>query len=115
MSEQELGRKIQVALVSHGARLFRNNCALAYAGNNVTWIGRDVLIKNARPIHCGLCEGSSDFIGWYQERFLAVEIKTSTGRDTPAQINFINAVNSSGGIAFIARSEQEAVDLLKKG
>jgi hypothetical protein len=111
--ESELGRKIQVALSKEGARIFRNNVALAYAGNQVTWIGRDVIIKNARIIHCGLCPGSSDFIGWTDSgRFLAVEVKTPTGTSTIVQRDFINAVNVSGGIAFIARSEEEAISKL---
>lgn len=132
--ESELGRRIQVALSSIGARLFRNNVALGWVGNQVVRVSRptpvtlcpgDVLIRNARPLHAGLCEGSSDYIGFNPITitsemvgarvavFVAVEVKTATGRPSQAQKNFIEAVKSAGGVAFVARSPEEAVNNLK--
>ena len=37
-------------------------------------------------------------------RFLAVELKTGTGKLTPQQQGFLDLVNKSGGIGFVARS-----------
>ena len=59
--------------------------------------------------------GLSDIIGWKEEprekwtgqhhaRFLAVELKTGTGKLTPQQQGFLDLVNKSGGIGFVARS-----------
>src|SRR3990167_4955078 len=60
--------------------------------------------------------GLSDIIGWQQStdgvhqagplvaRFLAVELKTGTGKLTPQQQGFLELVNKSGGIGFVARS-----------
>jgi len=120
--ESELGRRIQVALSSVGARMFRNNVALAWVGLKLSKPLRDgsIVIRNPRPLHAGLCDGSSDYIGWKSVEitqdmvgrkaaiFCAVEVKTSTGKTTEAQNNFIEAVNEAGGIAFVARSEEEA-------
>lgn len=96
-------RDIQVALVAAGVRLFRNQ------------VGR-FQTKEGRWVTTGLCVGSSDLIGWTGTgRFLAVEVKTPTGRTTPEQEAFIAAVRKSGGIAFVARSAEEAILLLSQG
>lgn len=117
MSESIIQKKIQIHLAKLGARMFRNNVAKAYAGNIVHWIKKrqtivvdpgDIVIKNGRMIQAGLGEGSSDLIGIYKGRFTAVEVKTPTGRPTLMQTNFINMVNNSDGIGFIARSTEEA-------
>ncbi len=121
--ESELGRKIQVALVKAGARIWRNSIALAWAGNNVKRFSApqcitiqvmpgDVLIRNARPIHAGLCENSADYVGLYHGKFTACEVKTPTGHVKPGQQDFIDMVNREGGIGFIARSVDEAVEKL---
>lgn len=116
-SESLLGKQIQIRLATIGARLFRNNVAKAYVGNVVHWIKKhqtitveagDVVIKQGRIISCGLGEGSSDYVGVYKGLFTAVEVKTLTGRPTEMQTNFINMVNNSGGIGFIARSAEDA-------
>ena|SRR3990167_1879603 len=63
--------------------------------------------------------GLSDIIGWRATdrefsigrvrfaRFLAVELKTGTGKLTPQQVGFLELVNKSGGIGFVARSVEE--------
>lgn len=69
----------------------------------------------------GLCNGSSDLIGWteYVVRpedvgrkmavFTAIETKASKGgRKREEQLNFISAVQRAGGIAGFATSENEA-------
>ena len=60
--------------------------------------------------------GLADIIGWKEEaedvrgaivcwaRFVAIEIKTGTGKLTPQQQGFLDLVNKSGGIGFVARS-----------
>lgn len=118
MAEDDIMRKIQIALSTVGARVFRNNVALAWAGKvykparveTVTVGPNDVVIRNARPIHAGLIEGASDLIGWSHDgRFVACEVKEGQGRTTKAQDNFINAVKAAGGIGMVARSNEEAL------
>ena len=123
--ESTIGKKIQVALSKAGARVWRNNVGLAWVGRDIIHIGPDVIIKDARPFRGGLCEGSSDYIGLVPKIitpdmvgkkiavFVACEVKTKRGRASIAQQAFITAVNEAGGIAFIARSDDEAVNAIR--
>ena len=100
MREQDIQRLIMLALSEAGCLIFRNNTGV---------------LKNAAgiPIKFGLCVGSSDLIGIAPGgRFLAVEIKTPTGKATTEQLRFIEAVRARGGVAGIARSPAEALALL---
>lgn len=100
MREQDIQRLIMLTLSEAGCLIFRNNVGV---------------LKNAAgiPIRFGLAVGSSDLIGIAPGgRFLAVEIKTPTGKATPEQLRFIEAVRARGGIAGIARSPAEALALL---
>jgi len=84
----------------------------------------DVLIHQGRFFDAGLCVGSSDLIGFKSvvitpemvgtkvAIFLAPEVKTVKGKASPEQINFLNMVNSMGGIAFITTNEAEAEQLV---
>lgn len=53
-----------------------------------------------------------DMVGQRFALFLAVEVKSATGRVTPEQLNFIRAVNEAGGIAGVVRSLEQAEELL---
>ena len=125
-------RAIQVEASRQGLRIFRNNVAQAWAGKlfkphcATSTIVRetDVVLYNARPIHAGLCVGSSDLIGWRTIEitadmvgsqlavFTAIETKTQTGRLTEEQKNFIKIVNESGGLAITARGPNDLRKLL---
>jgi hypothetical protein len=89
---------------------------VAYVGEATRLPNGDVYIKNARMIRAGLGVGTSDYIGATPVNgkaiFTAVEVKTAHGRATEEQLNFIAAIKAAGGIAFIARSEAEANELL---
>lgn len=101
MSEANTQRLIMVALSDAGCLIWRNNVGT---------------LKNEAgiPIRFGLCVGSSDLIGIAPDgRFLAVEIKTKTGRVRPEQQQFIDAIRRKGGIAGIARSVEDALALLR--
>lgn len=124
-----------MALSSAGLRLFRNQVGLAYQGKaqrfthptTITAQPGDVLIKQARTLRCGLCTGSSDLIGWRtiiiepwhvgkpMAQFVGVEIKTDDGQERVEQATFRGVVKAAGGVAFIARSEEQATNELKGG
>jgi len=103
-AESNLQGRIMVALSGVGCLVWRNNTGV---------------LKDARgiPIKFGLCKGSSDLIGIAPGGvFFAVEVKTPTGRASPAQTNFIAAVIRAGGRAGIARSPDDAIKIaLAKG
>jgi len=72
--------------------------------------------KSGRLIRYGLCKGSSDIIGLCPDGvFLAVEVKTATGRVRPEQETFIAAVNLAGGRAGVARSADDALRIANGG
>lgn len=115
MTEGDLQREIMKAVTARGARCFRNNVAEGWIGNSEIIEFGPIVVKtsNARRLHAGLCVGSSDLIGWTKDgRFLAIEVKTKTGRVTPEQQNFINQVNAAGGVGIVARSVQDALNAL---
>lgn len=95
LTESNILKEIQIQLSKDGARVFRNN------------VGLFTLI-DGRRIRTGLCVGSSDLIGWYRGKFLAVEVKRKSEKAKPKQQNFIDQVNKDGGIAFVAHSSEEA-------
>lgn len=111
-------RQIMIGLSGLRRKLFRNNVGMAvYKNEN----------GDTRTVKYGLCVGSSDTIGWETITitkemvgkevavFLAIETKVKEkDKGKPAQRNFINAVISAGGIAGIARTVDEARDLISR-
>jgi hypothetical protein len=133
-TETDLVRRIMLRLgIITGVRLFRNNTGQAWIGKSIRFTKKqtvnvqvgDVLIQNARVLHAGLCKGSSDLIGFRSvtvtpemvgkpiAAFMAIEVKTASGRATDEQKAFIETVNRFGGLAFIAKSEAEAEEFFK--
>ena len=86
-SEMNTLRGILLHCGRGATRLFRNNVAGAWVGQSrrfsraetVVVQPGDVLIRNARPLHAGLCEGSSDLIGWTVRDGRAVRTAIRTG------------------------------------
>lgn len=114
--ETKIQNAIMLALSEAGCIVWRNETAGAWVGKKVHGEGNTVTLANARMIQAGLCTGSADLIGIHKPsgRFLAVEVKTGTGRPSDEQQKFLAAVTNAGGIAGIARSTQDALDLLPK-
>lgn len=126
--ETQILNRIRVEASKLSARLFRNNLFMGYAGKlqafcEPTMVKAepgDLLIRQARVIHSGFPKGSSDLIGFTPMTitedmvgkrlaiFTACEVKTSTGKATKKQIEFINFVNDSGGIGFVANTIEKA-------
>lgn len=114
LSEQAIQQRIRLELSRGPVRLWRNNTGA---------------LRDARGqlIRFGLCEGSSDLIGYRTVTitpdmvgqrlavFTAVEVKTATGRLTPQQQTFIDHVRAAGGVAGVARTVGDAAALLRFG
>lgn len=104
MREQSIMQRVQLEASRKGWRVFRNNVGVLPDRRGV-------------PVRYGLCPGSSDLIGWRElvitpdmvghtvAQFVAVEVKGPTGKATPKQMKFLEAVARSGGVAVIARGE----------
>ncbi len=64
--------------------------------------------KTGRVVRFG-CPGSPDLLGIIRPgRFLGIEVKTSTGRQSEQQKSFMKMVESMGGIYLLVRSVEEA-------
>jgi len=111
MSEQEIQQRIRLACSRGSVRLMRNN----------TGTLKD---QHGRPVSFGLCKGSADLIGWRTVTvtpdmvgqqvavFASIEVKSATGRIRPEQQQWLDVVQAAGGIAGVARSVQDAEQLL---
>ena len=124
MGEHVVQQKILLACGSGNTRLWRNNVGTGWAGQ-ATKIQRrgmvavepgDVIVRQARPLHAGLCVGSSDLIGYRQvagvAQFVALEVKSAAGRPTAQQVQFLDHITSVGGCAGIVRSVEDAQTVL---
>ena len=125
MREAEIQRDIHIKASSLGCRLFRNNVAKSWVGKTIGPFNSfktfplapgDIIIRNPRRFHAGLCKGSSDLIGWTPITitedmvgkqvavFTAIEVKAKTGRATKEQRIFLETIDSSGGLSVLLKS-----------
>jgi hypothetical protein len=128
-SEHQIQQRILLACGSGPVRLWRNNVGTGWAGQatkvtqgNLNAIAHtlrpgDVVIRNGRPLHAGLCVGSSDLIGYRQvdgvAQFVALEVKSATGRPTTEQTRFLDHITTAGGCAAVVRSVADADSVLR--
>lgn len=111
--ETKIQNSILLALSNAGCTVWRVETAGAWVGKTIHKAGDQVTLANARMFTTGLCKGGSDIIGMAPDgRFLAIEVKTSKGRASVEQLRFIEAVQKAGGIAGIARSVADALELM---
>ncbi len=83
----------------------------------------DEATHETRRQRFGLARGSSDLVGLVRiappirtpvGRFLALELKTERGRESPAQKQWASLVRSMGGVAEVVRSVEEARDVVAR-
>ena len=112
-AETEIQQRIRLALgTSPNLRLFRNQ------------VGCLPDPRTGRLVTFGLAKGSADLIGWRTITitpemvgtrlavFTSIEVKTPTGRLTPAQSAWLGVVRGAGGIAGVARSVRDANEIV---
>jgi hypothetical protein len=112
VSEYDLYGPILMAH-SHGdTRLFRINAGQAYQGRVLERTPQRLILAPWYPIKLA-AEGVSDLIGWSSGGlFTAIEVKGIRTRVTAQQRDFIELVRRSGGRAGIARTVEEAGQIL---
>lgn len=123
LAERGLRNAVLKATSALGVRLFRVNTGMAWAGK-AQRRGNDVLVRDAYPVHMGLCDGGSDLIGWTtititadmvgrtMAVFTAIELKVGRMCTTPEQDHFMARVREAGGLADVARSADEACHII---
>lgn len=119
MSEADVLARVRLAASNAGYAMWRNNVGMGWAGKPSILEDGSVLLRNPRPLHAGLCEGSSDLIGLRRITitpdmvgrqvavFTAIEVKTPTGRVSKEQQRFLDFVNQAGGVGLVVRSEED--------
>ena len=111
--ETTLQQEIRLALGRFpDLRMFRNQ------------VGQLPDLRTGRPVQFGLAKGSSDLIGFKTIEvtpdmigqklavFTSIEVKTAKGKLTPMQHNWLSCVNKAGGITGVARSVQDAIQII---
>lgn len=112
--ETKLQNLILIELSKAGCTVWRVETAGAWVGRQIHKEGSTVTLANARMFTTGLTKGGSDIIGIAPDGcFLAIEVKTARGRVSKEQQTFIDAVNKAGGIAGVARSVEDALELIR--
>ena len=93
---------------------------LAYPKPNAWWSRNNSSGRVRRMSQVGLGKGSADIVGCVSLRFprytigvfVAVELKTSTGKQSEEQVLWAAMHEHCGGIYVIATSAQEAVNMV---
>jgi len=110
MTEPQIQDAIRLALGKlDDLVLWRNNVGVAQH-----WNGRDV-----ETVKYGLANGSADLVGILRVtptagRFVALEVKTETGRVSPEQTKWLALVRKMGGFACVVRSVDEALVAIER-
>lgn len=117
-------RQTLMTASANGARLFRVNVGLAWVGEVISKTAERLVMKNPRPFKAGAV-GQSDSCGWVSlivtpemvgakiAVFLAIEDKSGSGRTTPEQRAFIEAVRRSGGRAGVSRGDADTAAIIR--
>lgn len=132
MSEHRIQNEIRNALAGRGL-FFRANVGKGWTGSSVTRVSRSgmvyaeagaVVLAAARPFDTGLPAGFSDVfglvpvtvgpqhVGQTLALFAAIECKAPAGRVSPGQRAFLEAVTREGGRAGVARSVDDALQIV---
>lgn len=126
MTERPLIDEILLSASRLGSRLFRQNVGLGWVGKIIRRDRTKILLENPRPLHAGLCKGSSDVVGLTPVVitpdmvgktvgvFTAIEVKYGRTPTDDDQKKFIAMVKKLGGIAAIVRSLDDYHKALKQ-
>lgn len=101
-SEKEIQNQILIRFgARHDMRIWRNNTGAIKVGE--------------RFVSFGL-KGSADILGLLRGgRFLAIEVKAASGRQSPDQKSFQKMIEDFGGLYILARSVEDVERGLENG
>lgn len=99
--EHKTQNDIRVGLTEAGCLVFRAN------------VGK-VRMADGRYFDTGLPKGFSDLFGFRPDgQIFFIEVKNKTGRVRPEQVKFIEQMKKRGALAGVARSVEEALDIVQ--
>lgn len=100
-TEHTIQNEIRVALTENGYTVFRAN------------VGK-VKTVDGRWFDTGLPKGHPDLYGFRPDgKIFYIEVKNANGRVRPEQKQFIKTVKARGALAGIARSVEDALDIVR--
>ena len=100
-TEHTIQNEIRVALTENGYTVFRAN------------VGK-VKTADGRWFDTGLPKGHPDLYGFRPDgKIFYIEVKNANGRVRPEQKQFIQTVKARGALAGIARSVEDALDIVR--
>lgn len=101
-TEHTIQNEIRVALTENGYTVFRAN------------VGK-VKTADGRWFDTGLPKGHPDLYGFRPDgKVFYIEVKNANGRVRPEQKQFIKTVKARGALAGIARSVEDALEIVKE-
>jgi hypothetical protein len=113
MTESQIQSDIRVALNKADTRAWRNNIAKLNVKGR--WIDYGIPGKGGSDlIGCHSITIQPHHVGRKVAVFLAIECKSPNGRIKPEQQRFINFIQDKGGIAGVARSVDEAEEIIRE-
>lgn len=97
------------SLIQDAVRLALNHPEACWWRNNVG----SAVMRNGSHVKFGVGgPGGADLIGLFRGRFVGIEIKTPTGRQSAEQRMYQQLVEAKGGVYAVIRSPEEARALL---
>ena len=97
IKEIDIQNAIRIALSKYGVVIRQNTGNFA--------------LKDGRRITCGV-KGLSDLLFIGKNKVAFIEVKNATGKISDEQANFIKKMQSLGHIAGVARSVEDALELI---
>ena len=112
-SEHRIQDEIRLALSEHGVVL-RLNSGKFWQGRRV-WSNefQQYVLTDLRPVQ-GCPPGTSDLLFIGKNTISFIECKDDKGKPRPEQERFITAVRSYGHRAGVARSVEDALNIIKE-
>lgn len=98
--EADIQKEIFKLLRALGIVCWRNNSVGVFDAR------RGIFRRNNSPYSIN---GVSDILGIVRGQFLAIEVKSKTGKLTKEQAHFLDTINAEGGLAFVARSVNDVL------
>ena len=122
-SESEINADILLALSRGSSRLFRANAGKAWQGDRAQIHKGILTLHNPRRIEL-MPAGTTDLIGWQSVTiraedvgkqvavFVGIETKSADGRYRKGQRAFRRQVEKAGGMVGLARSIEDAKEIM---
>lgn len=112
MTHAELLDQIQLHLSTGDTRLLRANVGRGWIGKVISQTPQYITLSPYRAFH-GMPEGVLDLIGFAGARYVEIDGKVGRDKARPAQQRRIELIQRCGGLAGIAYSVEDAIEIIR--